>query len=221
MGRRQVMGHRAVVRRLLGLAASIGLASCAVTDTTQYYTLGQAAASSASARSAESRASASTPRSLKVGTDSLAIGIGPVIIPGYLNRVQIVTRTGADQVEILTFHRWAESLEDGIARTLAEEIGARVPSERIIYPWQGVVARIIQYQVVVAVLRFDGRPGGDVTLDTRWRILDRDGKELTFHRSTVTEAAAGPGYVPMVAAMARALGTLGQEIAAEIRAMPR
>ena len=39
------MGHRAVVRRLLGLAASIGLASCAVTDPTQYYTLGQAAAS--------------------------------------------------------------------------------------------------------------------------------------------------------------------------------
>jgi uncharacterized lipoprotein YmbA len=75
--------------------------------------------------------------------------------------------------------------------------------------------------VVVAVLRFDGRPGGDVTLDTRWRILDRDGTELTFHRSTATEAAAGPGYVPMVAAMARARGTLGQEIAAEIRAMPR
>ena len=215
------MGHRAVVRRMLGLAACISLASCAVTDTTQYYTLGQAAASSSSARSAESRASASTPRSIGPGTSSLAIGIGPVILPGYLNRVQIVTRTGADQVEILTFHRWAESLEDGIARTLAEEIGARVPTERIVfYPWRGVVARIIQYQVVVAVLRFDGRPGGDVTLDTRWRILDRDGKELTFHRSTVNEGAAGPGYVPLVAAMARALGTLGQEIAAEIRAMP-
>ena len=79
------------------------------------------------------------------------------------------------------FHRWAEPLEDGIGRILAEEIGARVPTERIVmFPWRGVVARIIQYQVVVAVLRFDGRPGGDVTLDTRWRILDRDGKELTF-----------------------------------------
>jgi uncharacterized lipoprotein YmbA len=212
----------AVVRCLLGLAASIGLASCAVTDTTQYYTLGQAAPSSSKTRSAESRGSASTPRNMSVGTVTPAIGVGPVIMPGYLDRVQIVTRTGADQVEISTFHRWAESLEDGIARTLAEEIGARVPTERIfIFPWRGVVARIIQYQVVVAVLRFDGRRGGDVTLDTRWRILDRDGKELAFNRSTVTEAAAGSGYVPMVAAMARALGTLGQEIAAEIRAIPR
>jgi uncharacterized protein len=66
-------------------------------------------------------------------------------MPGYLDRVQIATRTGADQVAISMFHRWAESLEDGIARTLAEEIGARVPTERIvIYPWRGVVARVIQ-----------------------------------------------------------------------------
>jgi uncharacterized lipoprotein YmbA len=215
------MGHRAVIRRLLGLAASIGLAGCAVTDTAQFYTLGQAPGTPSTARSAESRASVSMSRSSLAGAGTLTIGVGPVIIPGYLDRLQIVTRTGADQVTISMFHRWAESLEDGIARTLADEIGARVPTERIVmFPWRGVVGRIIQYQVVVAVLRFDGRPGGDVTLDSRWRILDRDGKELVFNRSTVTEAAAGPGYEPMVAAMTRALGTLGQEIAAEIRAIP-
>ena len=118
------------------------------------------------------RASASTPRSSVAGTGAVGVGVGPVIMPGYLDRTQIVTRTGTDQVELSMFHRWAEPLEDGIARILAEEIGARVPTERIVmFPWRGVVARAIQYQVVVAVLRFDGRPGGDVTLDTRWRIL--------------------------------------------------
>jgi uncharacterized protein len=89
------------------------------------------------------------------------------------------------------------------------------------FPWRGVVARTIQYQVIVAVMRFDGPPGGDVTLDTRWRILGGDGKELMFKRTTVTEPAAGPGYEPMVAAMARALVTLSKEIAAEIQALPR
>jgi uncharacterized lipoprotein YmbA len=211
------MGHRRVVRRLLGLAASIGLAGCAVTDTTQYYTFGQPAAGSA-----ESRASASTPRSSVAGTGSEGIGVGPVIMPGYLDRLQIVTRTNSDQVELSTFHRWAEPLDDGIARILADEIGARVPTERIFtFPWRGVVGRAIQYQVVVAVLRFDGRLGGDVTLDTRWRILGRDGAELVLRRSTVIEAAASRGYEPMVSAMARALVALGQQIAAEIRALPR
>jgi hypothetical protein len=37
----------------------------------------------------------------------------------------------------------------------------------------------------------------------------------------VTEGATGLGFDPMVASMTRALVTLGQEIAAEIRAMPR
>ncbi len=210
------MDRRAVIRRLLGLTVSIGLAGCAVSDPTQYYTLGQAAAVRA-----ESRESAS-PRSDVAAAGTVGIGVGPVIMPGYLDRLQIVTRNGADQVELSMFHRWAEPLEDGIGRILAEEIGARVPTERIVtFPWRGVVARTLQYQVVVAVLRFDGRPGGKVTLDTRWRILGRDGDELAFARSTMIEAAAGPGYEPMIAAMTRALGTLGREIAAEIRALPR
>jgi cardiolipin synthase A/B len=50
-----------------------------------------------------------------------------------------------------------------------------------------------------------------VTLDTRWRILGRDGDELAFRRSTMVKAATGSGYEPMVAAIARALGTLGRE----------
>ena len=70
-------------------------------------------------------------------------------------------------------------------------------------------------------MRFDARQGGGVVLDARWRILGEDGAELAFRRSTLNEAAAGPGHGPIVAAMTRALLTLGQEIAAEIRTMPR
>ena len=210
--------HGALARRLLTLAAaSISLASCAVSDSTLYYALGRVGAGST-----ESRASTSTPLSSAAGTAAEGIGVGPVIMPGYLDRIQVVTRGGTDQVEFSAFRRWAEPLDEGIARVLGEEIGARVPTERIVtYPWRGVLARALQYRVVVAVLRFDGRLGVDVTLDTRWRILGRDGAELAFRRSTVSEAAAGPGYEQMVAAMTRTLVALGQEIAAEIRTMPR
>jgi hypothetical protein len=63
--------------------------------------------------------------------------------------------------------------------------------------------------------------GGDVTLDARWRLLAGNGKELALKRTTLTETAAGPGYEPLVAAMDRALATLAQQIAVEIRATPR
>jgi uncharacterized lipoprotein YmbA len=211
------MDRRAMVGRLLSLAAFIGLTSCAVSDPTQYYTLDQAAAGSAPAK-----ASVETLRSNAAGTGNVGVGVGPVIMPGYLDRTQIVTRTASDQVELAMFHRWAEPLEDGIARILMEQIGARVPTERIVmFPWRGVDGRAIQYQVIVGVLRFDGRPGGNITLDTRWRILGKDGAELALRRSTLIETAAGPGYEPMVAAMSHAVVILGQEIAAEIRALPR
>jgi uncharacterized protein len=213
------MDHRAAVRRLLGLAASIGLAGCAVADPTQFYTLGHPPAGRADSRISASMAF--TPPASTDRTEMVSVGVGPVIMPGYLRRSQIVTRTG-DQLDVAMFHRWAEPLEDGIARVLADEISARVPTDRIVmFPWRGVVARAIQYQVVVVVMRLDGRRGGDITLDTRWRILGKDGAELAFRRSTMSETAAGPGYQAMIAAMTRALDALGQEIAAEIRTMPR
>jgi uncharacterized lipoprotein YmbA len=194
-----VISRRALAGLLLGLAAVFGLASCAVTDTTQYYTLGGATAAStvsrpepAAAASTASRADASTPRRSMAGTRAAGVGVGPVIMPGYLDRTQIVTRPGTDHVEISMFNRWAEPLEDGISRILAEEISARVPTERVVmFPWRGVVARVIQ------------------------------GDELVFRRSTVVEPAAGRGYEPVVAAMTRAVMTLGQEIAAEIRPISR
>ena len=208
--------RRATVLCLVALLPSAGMTACAVTDTTRYYTLGQVAAS------AQTAMTPSSARMDPAGMDAIAIGVGPVSLPGYLDRIQIVTRTSGDQVDLSPFYRWAEPLDEGIARVLAEEIGSRVPTNRIVtFPWRGSIARALQYQVVVAVLRFDARRGADVVLDARWRILGKDGAELAFRRSTLSEAVAEPGHGPIVAAMTRALLTLGQEIAAEIRTMPR
>ena len=209
--------RHATVLCLVALMPSAATAGCAVTDTTQFYTLGPVEAPRVNGVTA-----ASTVRASPGGMGAGAIGVGPVFLPGYLDRIQIVTRTDADQVDLSQFYRWAEPLDEGIARVLAEEIGARVPTNRIVtFPWRGSIARVLQYQVVVAVLRFDARQGGGVVLDARWRILGKDGTEVAFRRSTLSEAATGPGHGPVVAAMTRALLILGQEIAAEIRTMPR
>src|SRR5262249_55955996 len=88
-GRRQMMDHRAMARRLLLLTVSIGLASCTgVTDTTQYYALDRAAGRPSTAGSAGSTANVSTSPSTEAGTTSVTIGVGPVIIPAYLDRTE-------------------------------------------------------------------------------------------------------------------------------------
>ena len=149
----------------------------------------------------------------------VTVGVGPVALPGYLDRPQIVSRTGGDEIDLAEFDQWGEPLRSAVPRVLADNLAARIPTERVVlFPWRGV--RTVQYQVPVEILRFEGKPGGEVVLRARWRLLDGSGRELALRASAVTEATGGPGYGPLVAALSRALAALSGEIAAAI-AEPR
>jgi hypothetical protein len=201
---------RHLVQRLTALlltGATFALFGCtaitAITDATRYYVLSPSPETSPMSRTALS---------------SAGIGVGPVVIPGYLDRLPIVTRGANDEVEISTYHRWAEPLDSGIAETLADNLAAQIGNERIaVFPWRGGVARVLDYQVTVVVLRFDGSPGRQVTLDARWRLLGKDGRELALKRSTINEPVTGEGYEPLVRGMSRAIAALAREIGSEMR----
>jgi hypothetical protein len=51
-----------------------------------------------------------------------AIGVGPVTLPGYLDRREIVTRRGRDEIELGEFDLWSEPLKDGATRVLGEDL---------------------------------------------------------------------------------------------------
>jgi uncharacterized protein len=148
------------------------------------------------------------------------LGIGPITLPGYLERPQIVTRSGPDSVELAEFDRWAEPLREGIGSVLAQDVAGLVPTERVaVFPWRQ--SREIQYQVPVEVIRFERQSGGLVLLTARWRILGRDAAERAGRTASLTEPAGGSGYAGTVSAMSRLLARLGEEIAAEINRLPR
>jgi uncharacterized lipoprotein YmbA len=192
---------------LLLTAVGLTLAGCmSVADPTKYYVLST---------------TASREPTPVAATSGVTVGVGPVLIPGYLDRTQIVTRDAGDEVDVAKYERWAEPLESGIAQVLANDLGAYIGSERIAaFPWRGGVARVLDYQVIVVVIRFEGWPGRQATLDARWRLLGKDGKELALKRSTINETVAEPGYQPLVQGMSRLLSTLASEIASEIRSRP-
>ena len=148
------------------------------------------------------------------------LGVGPVRLPGLLDRPQIVTRRGAEEIDAAEFHRWAEPLAESVPRILAENLATLRKTERVVlFAWDP--AQAVQDQVVVDVMRFDGAMGGDVVLDARWRILATDGKELAVNRSVLIQPIDGTGYPAVVAAMSRALAALSREIAAMLDGLPR
>ena len=50
----------------------------------------------------------------------LTLGVGPVTLPPYLDRPQIVTRAGRARLILAEFDQWAAPLQDTVARVLAE-----------------------------------------------------------------------------------------------------
>jgi uncharacterized lipoprotein YmbA len=148
----------------------------------------------------------------------LAIGVGPVTLPRYLERPSIVTRRGME-LDVAEFDQWGEPLSESVPRAIAANLATLLGTERVVvFPWPG--ATTIDRQAVVDVLRFDGQLGGDVLLEARWRILGPEKNELLLRHSALTEAAGEPGYPALVAAMSRSVAALSREIADAVKALP-
>ena len=78
----------------------------------------------------------------------------------------------------------------------------------------------VDYQVAMNVTRFDGTPGGDVSLDVRWTILGDDGNEvLLSKKSSFVEHAGTHDYEAIVSAQSRVVEALSRDIAMAIKAI--
>jgi uncharacterized lipoprotein YmbA len=144
------------------------------------------------------------------------IGVGPITLPKYLDRPQIVTRASRNQLALGEFDRWAEPLQDNVARVLAENLVRLIPTDQVLlHPWPR--SATLDYQVSMEVLHFDGWLGGESMLLARWSILDGAEREL-FNRMVHLHApTGGQDYEAMVVAMNQMLEMLSRDIAAAIQ----
>lgn len=150
---------------------------------------------------------------------NLTIEVGPVELPAYLDRQQVVTRVSANELHLAGFDEWAEPLGDNFTRVLIENLSVLLSKDLFtIFPFRG--PEPIDYQVEVEVSRFDGRLGGDASLMTRWSIFGEDDKKLLLTRkSSFKEATGEPGYEALVAAQSRTVEALALEIAGAIKGL--
>jgi uncharacterized lipoprotein YmbA len=151
----------------------------------------------------------------------LTIGVGPVELPEYLDRPQLVIRASRNELQLADFAQWAEPLRDNVTRVLVENLSILLATERVsIYPRR--VPLPIDYQVALKVARLDVDTAGKAWLRARWAIFGDDGKKLLLTRqSSHTEPVAAKGHEAMVAAESRALEALSREIAAAINDLAR
>jgi len=143
------------------------------------------------------------------------VGIGPIALPGYLDRAQIVVRLSDNQVALSDADRWAEPLADNLQRTLEENLAGLLPGASFVaHPWYPSEAP--DHAVAITFRRFETDATGAAVLDATWE-LTTDGARVERRSTRIDEAATAPDRVSAVAAQSRALARLSEEIAAAVR----
>ena len=161
-----------------------------------------------------------SPETAPLGTSTEqgpTIGVGPVTLPRYLDRPQIVTRTSPYELKLAEFDRWAEAVDANFSRVLAENLSFAFPTARVaVSPWPR--STVIDYQVTVDVSYFLSQVGGDSLLIADWTLFKGDGQEvLRSGRSRVSASPTGQDYAAIVSAMSQTVASLSREIATTIR----
>jgi len=150
------------------------------------------------------------------GTNPLALGIGPIKFPGYLDRQEIVTRVSQNRFAVAENDRWAEALEENFSRVLSQNLSILLQTDRIVaFPWER--NQRPTFQVQVEVLRFDPNAEHIAELWARWIVLDDAKKSLVVKESYLSQQARDKSTEGSVAAMSEVVSGLSKEIAAAIR----
>jgi len=149
-------------------------------------------------------------------THSLAVVVGPVELPQYADRPQVVTGNTSNELHSAALAQWAEPLADNFARVLAENLSLLLGTDRVaVFPWRGPLP--MEYQVMVEVTRFLGEPGGEVSLVALWSVVGKNGKEVVVSKkSSFSEPTRAQDYEALAAAMSRTVAALSRDIATAI-----
>lgn len=154
--------------------------------------------------------------------DGMTVLVGPITLPRYLDRPQIVTRPSANQLELAEYDRWGGRLDDNFARVLAQNLGVHLNTSRIAaFPREQRSPEA--FQVSVDVSRFEQVGSlGQVELDAQWSVYppDRRGTPL-IGTSRIKTPVVGNGFPATAAAMSAAIDKLAQEIATGARKLPQ
>lgn len=182
------------------------LSGCASTEASRFYTL-------------STLSDENVPPQEPAAAGRVSIGIVPIVIPDYLDRPQIVTRSGLNELKLAEYDRWAGSLSENITMAVRENLSLLLRTDHVFeYPWNPSLT--VDYKIAINVTRLESVPGDHVTLRALWTVLGgKENRALITRVTDIKEKLNAPGYDAIVAAISRAFAGLSRQIAAEIIAV--
>jgi uncharacterized lipoprotein YmbA len=156
-------------------------------------------------------------------SDGLAIGVGPIRVPRYLDRPEWVTRPGGStsRLEVDDVRRWAGGFSSNVLSTLGENLSAKLDTQQVVvYPAQ--ITYALDYRVGVDIHAFEAIGEDALVLRASWVIRSGSaGGGPWSGQSAIRSAIAGGGSEGLVAAHNEALVLLADEIASRIEGLAK
>jgi len=138
------------------------------------------------------------------------IGLGPIHIPEYLDRPQMVIAVTGHQYRLSEDHRWAESLDQNISLALFKALPDELGTDRIVrYPWPQRLA--IDYQIGIDILEFNVDANSQSRLTAQWYLKRKDQTTID-KRFDCRIPSSNTDYDLMVETQSQCLSRLGSEI---------
>jgi uncharacterized protein len=140
--------------------------------------------------------------------------VGPVRLPGYLARDQIVTRAGSSRLVLGEYDRWAEPVEQGFVRVLVQDLSRELPAMQVVPELSE--AGSPGSRLALDVQRFDLGEDRLARLAVRWVFQDREREITVARRAVYVRPAGAEGYDASVAALSATLADLSRDVAREL-----
>jgi uncharacterized lipoprotein YmbA len=144
---------------------------------------------------------------------SVRFGLGPITLPDYLLRTEIVTRRDGTRIVPSPTEHWSEPFDRAVERVLGIDLERALGAGRIAhYPWYRSDRPDVQIQIAFA--RCEREESGKVVLAARWTVRGLDDEAKAIEReSRIERQAASAAGSSTALALSQALADLAAEIA--------
>ena len=155
--------------------------------------------------------------STTAGEKTISVLVGPITLPGYLDRNQMVTVVGKNEMALDEFNRWAESLQDSFYRVLLEDLSWLLSTPEV-YRYDRGGSSSADYQVVIDITRFDSMPGENAVLTAFWTVSAKDNSTpIATRKSVFRKPVSSTGFPGIVNAQNQTINEFSHEIATAIK----
>ncbi len=99
------------------------------------------------------------------------VAVARVTLPNYLDRSQLVSRSGANALVLDDDNRWGEPLSESVPRVLSENLSHYLPGGRVVLP-EEARGQKVRYEYLVALDAYEPDGQGNAVMRGHWLLRD-------------------------------------------------